>query len=320
MKNKRFVSLTALLLAVCMLLCACGGAAEPTEPTEQEEPTNMFKNSMQKSDPSLDDEFNLLLIGNSGCYYYVEELHGIAAADGIFMRVCNLYYSGASVMQHHTWWKNGEAKCEFFVTDDNGRVKTENVDIMYSLRQRNWDAIGMCDGGYAKIRAAAPEDTFAERGPYLKDLYDLYRKEFPMTKLYWQAGAPYEVGYQKTFTISSYEDQQADNAVYRELAKIIGKECGVEVVPRGDAAQLARANPAAGDNLTARLGINGNLGDYYHDGDIGGGQYLTACVWYEVLTGNSCIGNTWRPPYDLSEERIEALQQAAHEAVANWQN
>jgi hypothetical protein len=43
-------------------------------------------------------------------------------------------------------------------------------------------------------------------------------------------------------------------------------------------------------------------------------------VWYEVLTGNSCIGNTWRPNYELSEERIAALQQAAHEAVANMNN
>ena len=36
----------------------------------------------------------------------------------------------------------GDAQCEFFVTDDNGSVKTEGVDILYSLRQRNWDAIG----------------------------------------------------------------------------------------------------------------------------------------------------------------------------------
>ena len=316
MKHKHFCSLVALLLAICTLLCACGGAADTPETTEPEK-TDLFKNSMQKSDPSLDDEFNVLLIGNSGCYYYVEELHGIAKADGIFMRVCNLYYSGATVMQHHTWWKNGESKCEFFVTDDNGRVKTEGVDILYSLRQRNWDAIGMCDGGQAKIRAATPEQNWNDRGPYLTELYDLYRKEFPMTKLYWQACCPYEIGYAKSFTITSYEDQQTDNALFREQAKLIAKELDIQWVPRGDAAQLARANPATGDNLTARLGINGNLGDYYHDGDIGGGQYLTACVWYEILTGNSCIGNTWRPPYELSEEKIEALQQAAHEAVAN---
>ena len=319
MKKKRFVSLIALLLAVCALFTACGGAAAPTEPTEPEA-VDPFKNSMQKSDPAEDDVFNLLLIGNSGCYYYVEELHGIAKADGISMTVCNLYYSGATVMQHHGWWKNGEAVCEFYVTDENGYNKTEGADIMYSLRQRNWDAIGMCDGGAAKIRAASPEQTWAQRGPYMKDLFDLYRKEFPMTKLYWQAGSPYEIGYNKSFAITSYEDQQADNAIYRELAKLIASELEIDWVPRGDAAQLARANPAAGDNLTARLGVGGNLGDYYHDGDIGGGQYLTACVWYEVLTGNSCIGNTWRPDYELSEERIEALQQAAHEAVANKNN
>lgn len=67
--------------------------------------------------------------------------------------------------------------------------------------------------------------------------------------------------------------------------------------------------------LCARLGSNGNLGDYSHDGDIGGGQYLNACVWLETLTGTSCIGNTFRPNYDLSEDMIDMLQQAAHEAV-----
>ena len=31
----------------------------------------------------------------------------------------------------------------------------------------------------------------------------------------------------------------------------------------------------------------------------------------------SCVGNTWRPPYDLNEEKIAAMQEAAHQAVAN---
>jgi len=33
------------------------------------------------------------------------------------------------------------------------------------------------------------------------------------------------------------------------------------------------------------------------------------------LLGQSCIGNTWRPNYTLSEEMITMLQQAAHTAV-----
>ena len=61
----------------------------------------------------------------------------------------------------------------------------------------------------------------------------------------------------------------------------------------------------------------GAKSDNYHDGEEGGGQYLNACVWFETLTGQSCIGNTWRPDtYELSESMIAALQQAAHRAVA----
>ena len=63
------------------------------------------------------------------------------------------------------------------------------------------------------------------------------------------------------------------------------------------------------DSVTAR--------DAYIYLDGAGGQYLNACVWFETLTGQSCIGNTWRPDtYELSESMIAALQQAAHRAVA----
>jgi hypothetical protein len=81
------------------------------------------------------------------------------------------------------------------------------------------------------------------------------------------------------------------------------------------------------DNLCARIGKGqNNEGDYYHDGDWGGGQYLTACVWFECLTGQSCIGNTYRPEYtaagqdlSLSEDLVQSLQEAAHAAVAQME-
>ena len=57
------------------------------------------------------------------------------------------------------------------------------------------------------------------------------------------------------------------------------------------------------------------MSDTSHDGDIGGGQYLNACVWFETLTGQSCVGNAFRPDYELSEEMITMLQNAAHIAV-----
>ena len=313
-----------LSLAMLLSLCACGNAA-PAESSEPEETENMFANSMQKSDPSQDDVFNLLLVGSSGTYYYVEELHGLAKAAGIKMRICNVYYSGCQPFQHYNWWQEGKANYQLFTTDDNGRVESgKGVDLMYCLKQGNWDAIGMCDGGQAKLRQNTPEGAFQERKFYLEELYALFRKEFPMAKMYWQETSPFEVGYHGSFEVNSYEQQQRDlETVFRPLAKMIHEQVGVDWVPRGDAAQLARANPQV-TNITARLGVDGTNGDYYHDGDIGGGQYLTACAWFEVLFGQSCIGNTYRPvyrqgsqEYTLSEEMIEIFQQAAHEAVAN---
>ena len=85
MKQKPFIALIAMVLAACTIFCACGETAAP------EATKNIFANSIQKEDPSLDNEYNLLLVGSSACYYYVEELCGIAKAAGITMRVCNLY-------------------------------------------------------------------------------------------------------------------------------------------------------------------------------------------------------------------------------------
>ena len=142
-----------------------------------------------------------------------------------------------------------------------------------------------------------------------------------MSKLYWQQHNAYQIGFTGTsHSVTSAEEQQADADMFHQRSKLIAEKYNVEWVPRGDAGMIARANPVVGDTLCARLGINGNLGDNSHEGDIGGGQYLTACTWFEVLFGQSCIGNTWRPNYALSEEKIAALQQAAHEAVANMNN
>ena len=53
--------------------------------------------------PQEDDVIDILMIGNSFCSYYVQELAGVAAADGIKMRVCNVYYSGCRMDQHYNW-------------------------------------------------------------------------------------------------------------------------------------------------------------------------------------------------------------------------
>ncbi|MGC4006288.1 MAG: hypothetical protein QM811_25480 [Pirellulales bacterium] len=45
------------------------------------------------------------------------------------------------------------------------------------------------------------------------------------------------------------------------------------------------------------------------------GQYLGACVWYEILFDTTCVGNTFKPK-GLDEEFRLHLQKVAHETVA----
>ncbi|MBR4864273.1 MAG: DUF4886 domain-containing protein [Oscillospiraceae bacterium] len=309
--------LICLLIAALMLLTACSNNAEL--PTTEETMNNIY----QQSDPAQDDVLNILMIGNSGCYYYVEELHGMLAAVGIKANVCNVYYNGCKLSQHWTWWKTGESKYDYFITNDQGRVKTSEVNLEWCLQQQNWDVISLHEGGMADLRSSAVEISIEKRHTYLFDLTNYLKEQFPYASLYWQQPAAYQVGYNRSFTINTLEDQQKDTKIFRDLSIAISKKYNVGWIPRGDAAILVREGGY--DNLCARLGKGeNNEGDYYHDGDWGGGQFLTASVWFECLTGQSCIGNTYRPVYTqgaveyrLEEDLVTKFQAAAHQAVAN---
>ena len=155
----------------------------------------------------------------------------------------------------------------------------------------------------------------------VKELYDYIKENYPNAELYWHQTWSYEIGYGKDksekYQMNDVEHRTSMYSINKAMAYRIAEENDVKLVPSGDAWEIARANALIGTTLCQRKSVNNGEGDYYHDGDIGGGQYLNACVWYEVLMGESCVGNTWRPTnYNLSEEKIAALQEAAHAAVA----
>ena len=110
---KRFAVILAWILALGAILTACAPAANHPETTEGSD----MQNIIQKSDPAQDDTLNILMIGNSLCYYYVEELYGMLEAAGVKANVCNIYSSGCTLEKHWTWWKNGESNYEFYVTN-----------------------------------------------------------------------------------------------------------------------------------------------------------------------------------------------------------
>ncbi len=289
--------------------------------------------------PAKDDTLNLLMIGNSFCYYFVEELQGMLAAAGIKANVCNVYYSGCSLKQHWTWWKNGEAHYEYYVTDETGRKGTNDVDLAYCLKQHDWDIISL-----QEVSSGVPTDGAQKHlevtETYWKDLYDYLMEQFPKAKFYWHQTWTYQVEYGKAGTPMTPQKQEEDQLQQKLFAQAICEYYGGKIsrINSGRAWQICRTKYGY-DYLTCRLAKDEGRGDGYHDGDIGGGQYLNACVWYEVLTGQSCLENSYRPAYEshepfaeelmeklritrkenvytLNEDFISILQNSAHQAVA----
>ena len=256
---------------------------------------------------------NILMVGNSFCYYFCDELYGMLKAAGIEANIYNAYHSGCILKQHWNWLQSGAAEYELILHNANGRSSENPVNLEYCLQKEDWDIITLQEGS-STMRKGDPVEELAKSAVYRQDLYDLFARKHPNAKLYWQQTWAYQVGYQG----GDYYVDAAEQAAYheRQRAYALGAcaENKAARIPSGDAWKIVR--DGGYDNLCAHIAFGDGLGDNFHDGDIGGGQYLNACVWFETLTGQSCIGNTFRPDYALSEELIAALQNAAHQAVA----
>ena len=306
---KRTLSLILCLVCITVLLNGCAEAPKETLPEETKLPTNI----MQKEDPSQDDTLNILMIGSSFCFYYVEELWGMLNEAGIKARVCNVYYSGCPIKSHWEWWKSGEANYDFYVTDENGRVGTEKASLEYCLKQANWDIISLQESTH-QIRNNGAENHFNNTKGMLSDLWGYIKEQFPLSRYFWHQPWAYQVGSNKNgIQMKDLNMQLTHTIPLKEYAIRVCKEFDLEWVNSGEAWHIVRQGGY--DELCARTGTPDNKGDYSHDGDIGGGQYLNACLWYEIITGESCIGHTWRPDYALDEALIPTLQNAAHQAA-----
>ena len=286
--------------------------------------------------PAEDDVIELLMIGNSWSYYFVEELYAMAEAAGVKIRICNVYYSGCPIDKHYNWWINGESHYQFFETDGEGRKEKGNgVSLEWCLAQGEWDAITMNIGG-GDMRTMTVDALIERNVPCATALFDYLGESFPKADLYMHQSWAYELGYLKEyasgdFRIDTVEDQMAYTEKTRQLINAICEAAGIGRINTGDAWEVYRAactEQGIENNLCARLGNNGNKGDGGHDGDIGGGQYLNACVWFEILTGKDCRDTTYIPTYTYSgttypmtETMAEMLQDAAHEAASVlWYN
>lgn len=334
---KRFQGVLLVLLSLA--LCACSAGLEPVKDPPRNGELSEKKETVQKTevkeeknfeDPGEDGEMNILLIGNSYSYYWCDELYGMLAAAGHEdAKVYNVYYSGCSFDKHWNWLKNHENNYQLFCNDKNGRRKYEDVGMTYCLSRENWDIISFQQSGkYVYGENGSEENLRNSINEHLPLLYKYVHERYPLAKYYWLQSWVHEIG-DGSKGLQTLEQQKTITAWHRTVAKEVCPAYGFVRVPCGDAWEQVRHDPLireGGYTLTTRVQKGKQIDDLSHDGDMGGGQYLNACVWFEKITGQSCIGNTFRPKYELegrdvslSEKKIALLQKAAHEAVLNME-
>ena len=272
----------------------------------------------------VDGVLRVLLIGNSFCYYHTDELYGMLEAAGIEATVSNVYSSGCPVSSHWSWLNSDAKKYDFITISEDGKEKISSYSLKDCLESEEWDVISLqqhFDPSEAMDYGTASSKTLNDAA----NLFQYMKANYSEARLLWQQTWSYQVGFKGNLNLTdeekeaqsdtkkvlTVEKQTLNYEIIRDVAIEICEANDVERVPNGDAWQLARANVAVGDVLCNKAST-----DYYHDGDVGGGQYLNACGWFEVITGESCLDNTYVPTdYTLSAEKISALKSAAHQAV-----
>ena len=296
-----------------------------------------------------------LMIGNSFCTYFLDEMVQIAKADKIHLTIVRSYKSGASAYENWTFLVN-----DFKSTTDevltrkvcSPEIPNTQTRGYFTLEEilgyADWTSISahdrsdgvLTDSPVVGLNLVASTEEILNATRYLSYLFRYLEVNYPDAKLYFKQPWSFQLGYgyQKgTVQVENgvivagtqtaghdparrMESPETQTAMYEAIAAAARRYAEITGLPRipcGDAWQIARANPLIGDTLCNKVDAStgADITDYYHEGDVGGGQYLNACVYYEVLTGNDVRGNTWRPSYALSDEKVIALQNAAHEAV-----
>lgn len=341
MKKRFMCLLLALLMLVVCLLPGCSNdtAEKPTEEkVVEKDPVKDF---------AEDGKLNILMIGNSFCYYYVEELYALLmenCPEGINeINIYNLYYSGCSLTRHFNWWSDGTAKYDLFKTGQGGRNKMDpdgEWSLEDALSKESWDYISL--QGTAEGVSYSSDDPIAickAMEPLATQLLARIHELHPGAQLLWHRTWYSEVG---RVASSGYIYTEEDGPKYDAgMQAVCDYMCGdfckdkpydLIMVNSGAAWTKAREMNKEADvlpygGLCARLGLNKfgdhreNSGDGYHDGDIGGAQLLNAYMWYMTLTGDTDLfDSTYEPSYTrdgvthtLSKEHIALLKEAAME-------
>ncbi len=240
----------------------------------------------------------VLAIGNSFSNDAMRYLRDIAKADGENIKAVNLFIGGCPLSRHYANMHNDSADYDF---EYNGERTGIKVSIRQALQSDIWDVVTL-------QQVSGQSVDYETYQPYLNSLAGYVHIHAPKAKIMLHQTWAYEQGSARLTEELGYKSQGdmfTDlKAAYEQAAKAIG---GAEIIPCGEAFQKLI------DENTSRLHR-----DTFH-ASLGLGRLALGYVWYEMLTGRSCIGNSFN---DTDEpvmcREMEIAQKCAHKAVDKY--
>lgn len=274
----------------------------------------------------------LLTVGNSFSANATHYLGDLAKAGGHTLIHRSIVVGGASLELHAGKMKSFEEN-----PDDKNGYYSSKRSLKQELVSDKWDYVTIQQYSFKSHDLSTYQ-------PYAGQLADYIHKHAPQAKLLVHQTWEYRVD-DPRFKASKPKagEPATQQEMYEGLThayKAITKELGARRIPVGDAFHLANHDSKWGfkpdTNFDPKKAVQPELPDQTHSLNVGwrwkkqkdgkttlgfdghhasmAGEYLGACVWYEVLFGDSAVGNKFIPK-GLDADYAKSLQETAHKAV-----
>lgn len=249
------------------------------------------------------DTLRIIAIGNSFADdALIQYVWPIANADGVPMICANMYIGGCT-MQQHAQNIASDAPSYVYRKNSNGEViNTSKVKLSYGLEDEPWDIV-MLQTGQGQY------GLYDNYFPYINQVMDYAKAHVKNSNLKFIMQQVWALpdNTVKTSYLAYYNNSKKN--MYETIVATMNRlknDLGIwKISPTATAIENVRKTYVL-ENVT-RDGFH--LNKYI-------GRYTAGCAMYETLTGRSCIGNSYKP-LNISDERIDIAQKAAHAAVQN---
>ena len=214
---------------------------------------------------------NVLSVGNSFSQDAQRYLHHIAKAEGYTLNAFNLCIGGASLSLHYRNVINGQRE---YTLEMNGESTGFKVSLKEALINRDWDVVTI-----QQVSHLSP--YFETYQPYLGKLVEYIRYCVPKAKIALHQTWAYEQDSMRLNKLGYKDHKEMFEDIKKSYEKATEAIKADLLVPSGELFQMIIAS-----------GVEKVHRDTFH-ASLGLGRYALGLLWYQYLTGNQTLKNTF---------------------------